>query len=379
MRWVAAILMILMMTAVAAPRAARASEADELIRQGVALRRTGDDAGALRRFEQAYQLEHGSRALAQIGLAEQALGRWSSAYDHLQQALEDGRDPWIKKSAATLHQALDLVSDHVGHLEVLGGSPDAEVRIDGVARGKLPLARALTVSAGTVTVELVAPRFIPVQRTTVVRARQTVRESFDPLVATFVANAGPRPAGADAPPPEGRHAAPRPASPAPPPPAEAEARPVPVEPPRGSVPPVVEKQKDKDSADAPGSSSFRPALKWIAWGTGAAALGLGIVGMVRQDHAGNDFDASCGVGPGQTVVPLPGSNRSASDCRGFKDRVDSNYRLELIGYVAAGALAVTGLVLWLTEPSARGGESAALACSPGVTVGGAQLGCALRF
>jgi len=376
MRWLGA---ILMMTAIAVPRAAQASEADELIRQGVSLRRTGDDAGALRRFEQAYQLEHGSRALAQVGLAEQALGRWSSAYDHLQQALDDGRDPWIKKSAAPLRQALDLVSDHVGHLEVLGGSPDAEVRIDGVTRGKLPLSRALTVSAGTVTVELVAPKFIPVQRTTVVRARQTVRESFDPMVATFVANGGPR---ADAAGPETKNPGTRSAasvSPAPPPPAQPEARPVPVDTSAGGAPPVVEKQKEKDSADATAPSSFRPALKWIAWGTGAAALGLGIVGMVRQNQAGNDFDAGCGVGPGQTVTPLPGSSRTASDCRGFKDRVDSNFRLELIGYVTAGALAAAGLVLWLTEPSAHGGESAALACSPGVTAGGAQLGCALRF
>ena len=373
MRSVGAILMI---TLAAAPRVASASDAEELIRQGVSLRRTGDDAGALRRFEQAYQLDHGSRALAQMGLAEQALGRWSAAHDHLQQALDDGRDPWIKKSAATLRQALDVVSDHVGYLEVLGGSADAEVRIDGVPRGRLPLSHALTVSAGTLTVELVAPKFNPVQRTTVVRPRQTVRESFDPLVATFVGGGATRSTStaADGGGPEVTSARARPVATAP---AEPAARPVAVDASPGGG--GIEKKKATDSGDTTAPGAFRPALKWIAWGAGAAALGLGIVGMVRQNQAGNDFDAGCGVGPGQTVVPLAGSTRTAGDCRGLKDRVDSNYRLELIGYVTAGALAAAGLVLWLTEPSAGGHESPAPACSPAATVGGAQLGCALRF
>jgi hypothetical protein len=382
---------VLIMMAFASPRLARASEADELIRQGVTLRRSGDDVAALKRFEQAFQLEHSSRALAQIGLAEQALGRWAASYEHLQQALEDTRDPWIKKSRATLRQALDVVSDHVGQLEVLGGSPDAEVRIDGVPRGRLPLVRALAVSSGTVTDELVAPRFVPVQRTTVVRARQTVRESFDALVPVFTGASGtatsPAPSAdgaalpAAAPPPARSAAGAALPAAAPPrlaassPAALPPAAPVAADPSPNGAPGAVEKAK----ADQSPPSSFRPKVKWIVWGAGGAALAAGIVGMVRQNQAGDDFDAGCAVGSGQTVMPLPGSTRTASDCRSLKDRVDSNYRLELIGYVTAGALAAAGLVLWLTEPAASGGEATALACSPGLTARGPQLGCALTF
>ena len=338
---------------------AQATDADDLIRQGVGLRRSGDDAGALKRFEQAFHLDHSSRALAQIGMAEQALGRWAAAYEHLEQSLEDTRDPWINKSRATLRDALALVSDHVGQLEVLGGSPQADVRIDGSPRGKLPLARPIPVSAGTVTIELVAPRFVPVQRTTVVRAHQTVRESFDALVPVLVTQPVPEPSAVATP-----LARPVPAVPARTPPATSE--PAPAEP-------------EKPVTDQPARGSFRPALKWIAWGAGAAALGIGIAGMVRQDQAGNDFDQGCGVGPAQTVTPLPGSTRTAGDCRSLKDRVDSNYRLELIGYVTAGALVAAGLVSWLTEPTADGGQPMALACSPGAVARGASFGCALRF
>src|SRR4051812_7480565 len=54
-----------------------AADALELLREGVSLRREGRDEEALQRFQRAYEIGHGGRALAQIGLAEQALGRWA--------------------------------------------------------------------------------------------------------------------------------------------------------------------------------------------------------------------------------------------------------------------------------------------------------------
>lgn len=339
------------------PGTARAASADELIRQGVALRRSGDDAGALRKFEQAFHIDHGSKAMAQMGLAEQALGRWADASEHLQRALDDAGDPWIAKSRVILRQSLDHVNQHVGQLEILGGTAGAEVLIDGRSRGELPLPRFLAVSAGTITIELKAPSLVPVQRTIVVQARQSVRESFDPLVPVL-----PRSE--------------------PPPPTPAVAVAVPVSPTPVARPPEAPFVPAKTAPDREEDSSFRPKLKWVTWGAGAAALTVGIFGLVRQTQAANDFDGGCAVDSGNEVVVPPGSSESVSACRSLKDRVDSNYRIEVIGLVGAGVLAAAGLVLWLTEPAPvhEGAGASALACGPGLTAGhGPSLNCGLRF
>src|SRR3982751_2270792 len=80
---------------VGAARQARADDAEPLIRRGIELRRAGRDAEALEQFRQANQLAPSPRAAAQIGLAEQALGRWLDADGHLRAALAAPSDPWI--------------------------------------------------------------------------------------------------------------------------------------------------------------------------------------------------------------------------------------------------------------------------------------------
>jgi hypothetical protein len=339
--------------------AAAAANADELIRQGVTLRRSGDDEGALRRFEEAFKIEPTPTVLVQIGLAEQALGRWALAYEHIHRAVDTGADPWIKKNRAAINDALKSINDHVGQLEILGASPDAEVRINGKSYGKLPLAHPIPLSTGTVTIDLAAPGFVAVQRTTVVRARGTVRESFDALV--------PIPT-------------PRSKPPAPPAPMVAASLGDASEPRGASVgaaPEDIAQQADRGS---PKAGSFRTKVKWLAWGMGVVGAGIGVFGYVRQNQAGTDFSNGCGIDASQTVVALPGSGKNASDCRSLKTKVDSNYNLELAGLVGAGALAATGLVLWLTEPAPARGETAALTCRPGITPGrGPWLGCRVAF
>src|SRR5207247_5841575 len=100
-----------------------------------------------------------------------------------------------------------------------------------------------------------------------------------------------------------------------------------------------------DVSDRPpsaGAGSFRPKAKWIAWGLGAAALGVGIYGFVRQSGAGSDFDSGCGIDRTGAVVPAPGSTRTAADCTGLKNRVDSGFGVEVIGLASAAVLAAAG-------------------------------------
>lgn len=363
--------------------AAAASDADKLIREGVDLRRGGDDSGALDKFQRAFEISPSPRALAQLGLAEQALGRWVMAYAHLHRALEATGDPWIKKSRTALEAALGHVNDHVGQVQILGGSPGAEVRIDGAPRGKLPLERALVVSTGTVTIDLVAPGLVAIQRTTLVHARESVRESFDALaplpsrdgvsssgmVKARVVGSTPLRASVEPPPGGGTPSA--------------MADPADGSPP--SATPGASSDGEKDAQDDGGSrgqgGGLRKSAKWVAWGVGAAALGVGAFGWARQNQAGNDFsNGGCRTDPGVGITTVPGASRSVDDCKGLESKVNSNYRLELIGLVGAGVLAAAGLVLWITEPTPSPTDATALSCTPELTLALApQLSCRLRF
>lgn len=162
-------------------RGVRAGDADDLIRQGVERRRQGDDVGALGLFERAYQAAQSPRALAQMGLAEQSLGKWVVASEHLKQALAANGDPWIVKNRSVLNEAVTRVGDHVGWLEIFGGTPGAEVRLDGTPRGTLPLPGPITTTTGTLAIELVMGGHVPLRRTTSVRAGEKTREAFDAL------------------------------------------------------------------------------------------------------------------------------------------------------------------------------------------------------
>lgn len=355
---------------------AAAADADELIREGVTLRRGGEDAAALLRFQQAFQIKETPRALAQIGLAEQALGRWASAYEHLHGALDAASDPWIKKNGGLIVEALNHVNEHVGQVEILGGSPDAEVRIDGLGRGKLPLTHPITVPTGTVTIELVAPGFLSAQRITVVRARETIRESFDRLLPLPAQEKLSKPgdvrtqtaSAAAGPPGNATTGGPTNST-------------APLPPPGTTAEQASTAEPERMSRDQGGSraGSFRSNAKWIVWGVGAVALGVGIFGAVRQNQVGDDFSNGCGVDPQHNVVTT-GSNKTLDACRTLKGSLDSNYRIEIGGLVATGVLAAAGLLLWLTEPVATRTETTALSCSPGITTGhGPSLACSLTF
>jgi tetratricopeptide (TPR) repeat protein len=135
-KWTAALCVV---TAVAAQAPlASADEADGIITKGTELRRQGRDAEALAEFQKAARMRKSARATAQIALAEQALGLWVDANQHLGQALEEGHDPWIKKNRKTLESALSTIQGHLCRIEVWGAPSGAEVSIDGKRVGTLP-------------------------------------------------------------------------------------------------------------------------------------------------------------------------------------------------------------------------------------------------
>lgn len=148
-----------------------------LIQEGLEMRRQHRDADALERFEAAYRIGQSGQALAQIALAEQALGRFAAAEVHMQSAVSM-QDPWIASRRPQLQQALTQIQAQLGTVQVANGPPGAVVYVNGEARGTLPDAANLRVRAGSVVIEVRAEGYVTVQRSVQVQAGGVWRENL---------------------------------------------------------------------------------------------------------------------------------------------------------------------------------------------------------
>ncbi len=151
---------------------AAAGEVEELLRKSNDLRRSGYDQGALPLLQKAYSLDPSPRTAVQLGLVEQALGRWADADLHLATGLLAKDDGWIKRNRSVIEEALSRVKMNVGRVEVTGEPAGAEVLVGGRPVGKVPLKEAVAVSAGTVDVELRAAGYQPALRTLTIAGGQ---------------------------------------------------------------------------------------------------------------------------------------------------------------------------------------------------------------
>lgn len=163
---------------------ARAQSVEVLLQEGLELRRQQRDAEALQRFMDAYNLSQSAQALAQVALAEQALGNFVEAEVHLQQALAT-QDPWINPRRPALQEALGQISAQLGTIEITGGVAGAQVFVNGVDRGTFPQAARIRARAGSAVIEIRANGYAAVQRTVMIMAGGIARESIQ-LVASGV-------------------------------------------------------------------------------------------------------------------------------------------------------------------------------------------------
>jgi hypothetical protein len=166
---------------------AMAQQADSALearyQRGADLRDQHQDAQALTVFEEIYAQVHEPRALAQIGMAEGALGRWIEAEQHLAAALST-LDAWITTRRAALESALATIRTHIGQLEVQTSTPNAEVWIDGRRVGSANA--VLRVLAGTAQFELRAPGHHTVARVATVPPGGLAREALGAMRSEVV-------------------------------------------------------------------------------------------------------------------------------------------------------------------------------------------------
>jgi hypothetical protein len=307
-----------------------AQDADALIKQGVELRREGKDQEALEQFRRAFEVAPTPRALAQMALAEQALGRWVDAEAHVGKALEAARDPWIEKYRATLEQSREKISEHLGSLAVSGGPDGAALRVDGQVAGTLPLRGPLRLPTGTVSLEVSSQGHVLALRTVSIAPGLVTREDLG-SPSTLISPSAAAPGST----------------------------PMPASPTAGT--------SGGDAAPVPASSGRR-TLEWIGAG---AAVGLGVVGasfwLAGRHDASEYNNGTCRMTP------------ALASCTTLHSAGERDYAIDAVTWIAAGALGVTAAVLYLTTPESAGAGERRVACVPAFASDQAGAACALRF
>jgi hypothetical protein len=169
-----------------------AARADELIAEGVRLRREGKEREALLRFQQALELSPSARAHAQVALAMKSLRLYVSAERHLRQALAASQDAWIETNRATLEQALDFVDRQLAWLTLKTQLGAVELTLNGQSVGSVARGVELRVPAGELRLEIRAKGFQPKTLSVTANARRVTelelvlepeRKSEPPTVA----------------------------------------------------------------------------------------------------------------------------------------------------------------------------------------------------
>ena len=310
---------LLVFAALIVTSVAHADAGDALLEQGIAFREAGKDAEALEQFQKAYALSPSPRALAQMALAEQALGRWVVAEAHLVRASRSVQDAWIMKNRAALDGALVTIARHLGDLEVTGGLDGAEVLLDGVGVGKLPLAGPIRAEVGTRTLEIKRDGYYPLSRTVTVASEEPARVSAEMKL---------RVEGGD------------PVKPLPPP---------------GDVPPP----------DTPSPGHAQRAVGWGVALAGVPALALGVAGVVGRggEISAYNADGTC-----------PGADKPAQPplCQGHIDSAERWKAVAIVSFSLGAVLAATGIVVLLTAPRTRA-NATAFSCAP-ILFGAACVG-----
>lgn len=315
---------------------ARSDDVEAALLRGVEFRKQGEDEKALREFMQAYEISRSPRALAQMGLAEQALGRWVDAEVHLTGALDATWDAWIQKNRGALKTSADIVATRLGSLEIFGEPSGAEVRVEGRVAGRLPVDKAVRVVAGEVLIEVRHPGYRPTSRSVNVAAGAMSRETIVLLPIATQPEAQAPTLGSQA-------------------------------------QTLVGAPLGPTRQEAVGAASWRRPAKWVAGGLALAGLGIGVVETVVAVGKSRDFNRL----PENCMDDGQGHIRGGSRC----EQADHDQRVATwaasLGYVLGGAFAITAVALHLTETPTASARAVSLTCAGQILVPG--VSCAARW
>lgn len=298
--------------------AAWADASEDAIKRGVELRRERKDAEALAEFQRAYALRPTARALAQAGLAEQALSRWVEAERDIAQALASADDAWIADHRDTLTEALVVIRSHLGSVELSANESDVELWIGGTRVATLPY--TLRAAAGVVDIELRAKGRPALNRQIEIAPLRTLSQRFE------LAPAEP-PASAAAPP-------------TPPPPV---------------AQPVTPKHETAAPTATENVAPSRGVWPWVTLGGAVAFVAGGVTAHVIREKAAARFNGDSCFQP-----PLTRGERCGTDLT----RARTSGALAVVGYAGGALLGGLSAYLWLSDRHSDAAPRAALQAGP---------------
>jgi hypothetical protein len=282
-----------------------------------------DWATAADRFARADALVHAPTFLLGLAQAQVGLGKLVTALETYNRILREGLPasppPAFKRALDDARKEFDALSPRIPYvtIQVAGpGAASAKVSVDGVDVPTAALGVKRAIDPGKHQIRAVADGFAPTE------VALSITEGKVESVTLEL-----KPAAAATPPPPPPKAAPPPPPVTPPPPAA---------PPPATPPP--------DKAEGGGGSIRRTlGIAGIAVGGAGLVLGAAMGGVVIAKHG--DLAKSC---PGGTCPP--------ADKDTLQPKLDSYHTFSAVstaGFVAGGALAVTGVVLLVTAPKSK--------------------------
>ncbi|HEY8074962.1 MAG TPA: hypothetical protein VIF62_12650 [Labilithrix sp.] len=295
----------------AAQNASRAAAAEALFQEGKRHMASGNYPQACASFAKSQELDPGAGTLLNLAGCYEKNNQMASAWATWKEASSaseaTGRKDWAAKARARAEQLEPKLSRIVVVVPSKSVVEGLVVKRDGIALGAAEWGVATPVDAGEHVVEASAPE----------RAswRTAVRvASLGERLAVEIPVLAPAPASAAAQPTPTPSVAPAPVQPAPP---------------------------GEDASSARGGT--QRALGIALGVTGLVGVGVGSVfGLVASSHR-DDATRNCNAD--LSVCTTQG----AADMRSAR----SSATVSTIAFVAGGALAAGGIVLWLTAPSER--------------------------
>jgi hypothetical protein len=267
------------------------------------------------RFRRADSLVHAPTLMLGLARSLTGLGRYVEAQETYNRIVREGVAPGapevFRKALSDAKREVDAVGIKVGGVTITVRSatgadvPAPKVVLDGAAVNAASLGVRRAIDPGSHAVRVSADGFQSAE----LRFDVAPGGSIDEPVTLEVDHTAPAP-----------------------------------EPAPALVPGVAPSPSAEPAATASARSGVRAALPWVAFGVGAAGLGLGAVtGFLAMDkHSTLAGECNAGV--------------CSSDHSGDLDTFHTLATLSTVGFVVGGVGVAAGVILFLTEPK---GESAA--------------------
>jgi hypothetical protein len=321
-------------------------EPEALIRQGVEMRKRGDDLKAHGYFQRAYDIARTPRSAAQLGLADLAIEDNVAAEQHLSEAMSSS-DPWVRQNRGMFEKSRATARSRLAKLVISGAPESTTVEIAGHPPVALSPDATVWIPPGGAELRFAAPKYEPETKTVNVAAGAsgTLEIALRSSSAGKVVAAVPDTRPIDLPPPK-----------------------------HDELPPP-----SPPSPNEPSTRPWQVTGAWVAGGVGLAFVVTGVTAQLLYASKINEFNSVTDAPnpSGHCDKALP--NDGGGSCKSLLDAANTRSTVATIGYVAGGVAIAGAVVLYLIAPSASARHDVAASCAPARQASGVSCALSLTF